>query len=72
VYLEHGHDRSSASRREAEIKKLQRAEKEHLIRSPHNLLHTNKNGEMDNVSEQSEQAFTVRRPADRLASGKCR
>jgi putative endonuclease len=40
VYLEPGHDRRSASRREADIKKLQRAEKEHLIRSQQNLLHT--------------------------------
>lgn len=38
VYLEAGHDRSSASRREAEIKKLQRAEKERLIRSASNRL----------------------------------
>jgi putative endonuclease len=72
VYLEHGHDRSSASRREAEIKKLQRADKEYLIRSPHNLLHTNSNREVNDVSEQTEQTFTVRRPPDRLAAGKCR
>lgn len=39
VYLEPGHDRSSASRREATIKRLQRAEKERLIRSPHNQLY---------------------------------
>lgn len=31
VYREDGHTRSSASRREAEIKKLSRGEKEHLI-----------------------------------------
>ena len=31
VYREHGHSRSSASRREAEIKKLSRSEKEFLI-----------------------------------------
>ena len=51
VYLEPGHDRSSASRREAAIKKLQRADKERLIRSPHNLLHTL---EVDDVTEQTE------------------
>ncbi len=39
VYLEAGHDRSSASRREAEIKKLQRVEKERLICSADNGLH---------------------------------
>ena len=33
VYLEQGHDRSSASRREAEIKKLTRQEKVNLIAS---------------------------------------
>lgn len=38
VYLEPGHDRSSASRREVAIKKLQRAEKERLIRSSQNRL----------------------------------
>lgn len=38
VYLERGHDRSSASRREAAIKKLRRMDKECLIGSPHNLL----------------------------------
>ena len=31
VYLESGHSRSSASRREAAIKKMQRCEKERLI-----------------------------------------
>lgn len=31
VYREEGHDRSSASRREAEIKKLSRSEKQRLI-----------------------------------------
>lgn len=31
VYREHGHSRSSASRREAEIKKLSRSEKQSLI-----------------------------------------
>ena len=31
VYREEGHSRSSASRREAEIKRLSRAEKQHLI-----------------------------------------
>ena len=36
VYLESGHSRSSALRQEALIKKLKRADKEHLIRSPEN------------------------------------
>jgi len=36
VYLESGHDRSSASRREAAIKKLRRSEKENLIISAQN------------------------------------
>jgi len=31
VYREEGHDRSSASRREAEIKKLSRSEKQRLV-----------------------------------------
>ncbi len=31
VYLEEGHDRSTASRREAEIKKMQRVQKQQLI-----------------------------------------
>jgi putative endonuclease len=34
VYLEGGHDRSSASRREAEIKRLRPAEKRRLIAKP--------------------------------------
>jgi len=34
VYREDGHTRSSASRREAEIKKLSRGEKESLIAAP--------------------------------------
>lgn len=38
VYLEEGHDRSSASRREAEIKKLRAKEKRELITSPSNQL----------------------------------
>lgn len=38
VYLEDGHDRSSASRREAEIKKLRPDEKRLLIASPDNRL----------------------------------
>ncbi len=33
VYQEHGHSRSSASRREAEIKGLSRREKEKLVRA---------------------------------------
>lgn len=35
VYLESGHDRSSASRREAEIKRLRPAEKRQLIKQGH-------------------------------------
>jgi len=38
VYLEGGHTRSSASQREAAIKKLLRAEKEQLIASSNNEL----------------------------------
>lgn len=38
VYLEEGHDRSSASRREAEIKKLRPKDKRRLIESPENRL----------------------------------
>lgn len=38
VYLEEGHDRSSASRREAKIKKLRPKDKWRLIESPENNL----------------------------------
>ncbi len=38
VYLEGGHSRSSASRREAAIKRLQRADKERLLDSEYNEL----------------------------------
>lgn len=38
VYLESGHDRSSASQREAAIKKLRRTGKEQLIQSEHNEI----------------------------------
>ena len=38
VYLEGNHDRSSASRREAQIKKLRPADKQRLITSPGNQL----------------------------------
>jgi len=38
VYLESGHDRSSASKREAAIKKLRRSDKENLIRSGRNEI----------------------------------
>lgn len=38
VYLEGGHDRSSASRREAEIKRLRPADKRRLLASPGNGL----------------------------------
>lgn len=40
VYLEEGHDRSSASQREAEIKKLKRSDKEALIESNMNNANT--------------------------------
>lgn len=40
VYLESGHDRSTASKREAVIKKLQRADKLQLIASNSNELST--------------------------------
>jgi len=38
VYLESGHDRSSASQREAAIKKLRRPDKERLIQSERNEI----------------------------------
>ena len=38
VYLEDGHDRSSASRREMEIKKLRPVDKRRLIAAPDNRL----------------------------------
>ena len=38
VYLESGHDRSTASQREAAIKKLRRIDKERLIQSEHNEI----------------------------------
>lgn len=38
VYLEEGHDRSSASRREVEIKRLRTVDKRLLIASPDNPL----------------------------------
>jgi len=38
VYLESGHDRSTASQREAAIKKLQRSDKERLIQSERNEI----------------------------------
>jgi putative endonuclease len=40
VYLETGHDRSSASCREAAIKKLRRPDKERLIQSKQNQIST--------------------------------
>lgn len=40
VYLEEGHNRSSASRRELEIKKLAAADKRHLLLSSTNQLVT--------------------------------
>ena len=54
VYLEPGHDRSSASRREAAIKKLQRVDKELLIRSWQNPLHSNTAREVCNVIDQTD------------------
>lgn len=38
VYLESGHDRSSASQREAVIKKLRRIDKQRLIQSERNEI----------------------------------
>ena len=38
VYLESGHDRSSASQREAAIKKLRRIDKQRLIQSERNEI----------------------------------
>ncbi len=38
VYLESGHDRSSASKREMVIKKLKRPDKEHLLHSELNEI----------------------------------
>jgi len=40
VYVENGHDRSSASQREAEIKRLKRNEKELLLKSNQNQIHS--------------------------------
>ena len=40
AYIESGHDRSSASRREAAIKRLPRAAKLQLLTTDHNELHT--------------------------------
>lgn len=40
VYIESGHDRSSAGRREAAIKRLSRAAKLQLLTTLHNELHT--------------------------------
>ncbi len=40
AYIESGHDRSSASRREAAIKRLSRAAKLQLLTADHNELHT--------------------------------
>lgn len=39
VYLESGHDRASASRREAAIKKLTRRQKQALLSAPENVCH---------------------------------
>ena len=54
VYLEAGHDRGSASRREADIKKLRRVAKEHLIRSACNQLHALVGAEVKNVDKGSD------------------
>jgi putative endonuclease len=40
AYIESGHDRSSAARREAAIKRLPRAAKLQLLTADHNELHT--------------------------------
>lgn len=42
VYLESGHDRSTASQREAAIKKLRRIDKDRLIQSEHNEISAGK------------------------------
>jgi len=39
LYVESGHDRSSASRREVAIKRLRRAAKEALLAAPDNCAH---------------------------------
>lgn len=44
VYLEGGHTRSSASRREAEIKKLRRVAKDRLISSGKNEIQLRRDG----------------------------
>ena len=44
VYLEVDHDRSSASRREVEIKRLRTADKRRLIASPDNWLEETSSG----------------------------
>jgi putative endonuclease len=44
VYLESGHDRSSASQREAAIKKMRRGDKERLIASAVNEIQAGLNG----------------------------
>jgi putative endonuclease len=49
VYLEAGHDRGSASRREADIKKLRRVDKERLIRSARNQLYAGIGTEVEHV-----------------------
>ncbi|MGW8310904.1 MAG: GIY-YIG nuclease family protein [Thiogranum sp.] len=51
VYLEAGHSRSTASRREAAIKKLSRPEKEQLICSSGNRLQATAHPEVGYVDE---------------------
>jgi putative endonuclease len=51
VYLEAGHSRSTASRREAAIKKLSRPQKERLIYSSGNRLHATVHAEVGYVDE---------------------
>jgi len=46
VYIENGHTRSSASRREAVIKKQSRVEKLHLVMSDMNEIHDQKSDEV--------------------------
>jgi putative endonuclease len=53
VYLEAGHDRGSASRREADIKKLRRPDKERLIRSGRNELLPGGAGEVRGVNKKA-------------------
>lgn len=52
VYLETGHSRSSASRREAEIKRLGRAAKQQLLNAASNELSTSALSTAPNTSQE--------------------